>query len=175
MPGLVGGHCIGVDPYYLTYKAQELGYHSQVINSGRYVNDSMGFYVAKQTVKKLIAMGKDLSKSKVLVMGATFKEDVEDIRNSKVIDVINEFKSYGVAVDVIDPRADNDELKHEYGIELTPQAGNDYDAIVVAVNHKEYTSLTEVDFKKMTKPEALIVDLKGILRGKIRDLKYWSL
>lgn len=175
MPGLVGGHCIGVDPYYLTYKAQELGYHSQVINSGRYVNDSMGFYVAKQTVKKLIAMGKDLSKSKVLVMGATFKEDVEDIRNSKVIDVINEFKSYGVAVDVIDPRADNDELKHEYGFELTPQAGNDYDAIVVAVNHKEYTSLTEVDFKKMTKPEALIVDLKGILRGKIRDLKYWSL
>lgn len=175
MPGLVGGHCIGVDPYYLTYKAQELGYHSQVINSGRYVNDSMGFYVAKQTVKKLIAMGKDLSKSKVLVMGATFKEDVEDIRNSKVIDVINEFKSYGVAVDVIDPRADNDELKHEYGIELTPQAGNDYDAIVVAVNHQEYTTLTEVDFKKMTKPEALIVDLKGILRGKIRDLKYWSL
>jgi len=175
MPGLVGGHCIGVDPYYLTYKAQELGYHSQVINSGRYVNDSMGFYVAKQTVKKLIAMGKDLSKSKVLVMGATFKEDVEDIRNSKVIDVINEFKSYGVAVDVIDPRADSDELKHEYGLELTPQAGNDYDAIVVAVNHKEYTSMTETDFKKMTRPEALIVDLKGILRGKIHDLKYWSL
>ncbi len=175
MPGLVGGHCIGVDPYYLTYKAQELGYHSQVINSGRYVNDSMGFYVAKQTVKKLIAMGKDLSKCKVLVMGATFKEDVEDIRNSKVVDVINEFKSYGVAVEVIDPRADSDELRHEYGFELTPAAGNDYDAIVVAVNHKEYTSLTEVDFKKMVKPEALIVDLKGILRGKIRDLKYWSL
>lgn len=175
MPGLVGGHCIGVDPYYLTYKAQELGYHSQVINSGRYVNDSMGFYVAKQTVKKLIAMGKDLSKCKVLVMGATFKEDVEDIRNSKVVDVINEFKSYGVAVEVIDPRADNDELRHEYGFELTPVAGNDYDAIVVAVNHKEYTALTEVDFKKMAKPEALIVDLKGILRGKIRDMKYWSL
>lgn len=96
MPGLVGGHCIGVDPYYLTYKAQELGYHAQVINSGRYVNDSMGFYVAKQTVKKLIALGKDINKSRVLVMGATFKEDVEDIRNSKVADVINEFKSYGV-------------------------------------------------------------------------------
>ena len=175
MPGLVGGHCIGVDPYYLTYKAQELGYHSQVINSGRYVNDSMGFYVAKQTVKKLIAMGKDLSKCKVLVMGATFKEDVEDIRNSKVVDVINEFKSYGVAVEVIDPRADSDELRHEYGFELTPAPGNDYDALVVAVNHKEYTALTEVDFKKMVKPEALIVDLKGILRGKIRDLKYWSL
>lgn len=175
MPGLVGGHCIGVDPYYLTYKAQELGYHSQVINSGRYVNDSMGFYVAKQTVKKLIAMGKDLNKCKVLVMGATFKEDVEDIRNSKVADVINEFKSYGVGVDVIDPRANSEELKHEYGFELVPQASNDYDAIVVAVNHKEYMALTEVDFKKMAKPEAMIVDLKGILRGKIKDLKYWSL
>ena len=175
MPGLVGGHCIGVDPYYLTYKAQELGYHSQVINSGRYVNDSMGFYVAKQTVKKLIAMGKDLNKCKVLVMGATFKEDVEDIRNSKVADVINEFKSYGVGVDVIDPRANSEELRHEYGFELVPQASNDYDAIVVAVNHKEYMALTEVDFKKMAKPEAMIVDLKGILRGKIKDLKYWSL
>src|SRR5439155_21665716 len=101
MPGLVGGHCIGVDPYYLTYKAQELGYHSQVINSGRYVNDSMGFYVAKQTVKKLIALGKDIVKTKVLVMGATFKENVEDIRNSKVSDVIQEFKSFGVNIEVV--------------------------------------------------------------------------
>ena len=113
-PGLVGGHCIGVDPYYLTYKAQELGYHSQVINSGRYVNDSMGFYVAKQTVKKMIAKGKDISKSKVLVMGATFKEDVEDIRNSKVTDVVNEFKSFGVTIEVTDPYASSDELMHEY-------------------------------------------------------------
>lgn len=175
MPGLVGGHCIGVDPYYLTYKAQELGYHSQVINSGRYVNDSMGFYVAKQTVKKLIAMGKDLNKCKVLVMGATFKEDVEDIRNSKVADVINEFISYGVNVDVIDPRANSEELKAEYGFELTKNHANDYDAIVVAVNHKEYKNLLEADFKKMAKPEALIVDLKGILNGKIKELKYWSL
>lgn len=175
MPGLVGGHCIGVDPYYLTYKAQEMGYHSQVINSGRYVNDSMGFYVAKQTVKKLIAMGKDLSKCKVLVMGATFKEDVEDIRNSKVADVINEFKSYGVQVEVIDPKANSEELKHEYGFELTPEAGNDYDAIVVAVNHKEYKQMTESDFQKLARPEALIVDLKGILRGRIKHLKYWSL
>jgi UDP-N-acetyl-D-galactosamine dehydrogenase len=175
MPGLVGGHCIGVDPYYLTYKAQELGYHSQVINSGRYVNDSMGFYVAKQTVKKLIAMGKDLSKCKVLVMGATFKEDVEDIRNSKVTDVIHEFKSYGVAVDVIDPKANSEELKHEYGFELTPVPSNDYDAVVVAVNHKEYKAMAEDEFQKLTKEDALIVDLKGILRGKINHLKYWSL
>jgi UDP-N-acetyl-D-glucosamine/UDP-N-acetyl-D-galactosamine dehydrogenase len=175
MPGLVGGHCIGVDPYYLTYKAQELGYHSQVINSGRYVNDSMGFYVAKQTVKKLIALGKNLAQAKVLVMGATFKEDVEDIRNSKVSDVVNEFKSYGVSVDVIGPKASSDELKHEYGFELTTNPTNDYDAIVVAVNHKEYTLLTEADFKKMTNEKAIIIDLKGILRGKIKDLQYWSL
>ena len=175
MPGLVGGHCIGVDPYYLTYKAQELGYHSQVINSGRYVNDSMGFYVAKQTVKKLIAMGKNLAKAKVLIMGATFKEDVEDIRNSKVADVVHEFKSYGVSVDVIDPKADSAELMHEYGYELTTTPSNDYDAIVVAVNHKEYIKMDEGDFKKMCSDKAIIVDLKGILRGKIKDLQYWSL
>jgi UDP-N-acetyl-D-galactosamine dehydrogenase len=175
MPGLVGGHCIGVDPYYLTYKAQELGYHAQIITSGRYVNDSMGFYVAKQTVKKLIALGIDINKSRVLVMGATFKEDVEDIRNSKVVDVINEFKSYGVAVDVIDPRASSEELKHEYGFELVAEAGTGYDSIVVAVNHKEYKNFTEADFKKLGSDKAIIVDLKGILRGKIKDLNYWSL
>jgi UDP-N-acetyl-D-galactosamine dehydrogenase len=175
MPGLVGGHCIGVDPYYLTYKAQELGYHAQIINSGRYVNDSMGFYVAKQTVKKLIALSVDINKSRVLVMGATFKEDVEDIRNSKVVDVINEFKSYGVAVDVIDPRASSEELKHEYGFELVAEPGTGYDAIIVAVNHKEYKNFTEADFKKLGSDKAIIVDLKGILRGKIKDLNYWSL
>ncbi len=175
MPGLVGGHCIGVDPYYLTYKAQELGYHSQVINSGRYVNDSMGFYVAKQTVKKLIALGKDLAKSKVLVMGATFKEDVEDIRNSKVADLVNEFRSYGVNIDVIDPKANSDELKHEYGFELTTKPANDYDAIVIAVNHKEYIGLSEDDLKKMCSDKAIIVDLKGIFRKKIKTLAYWSL
>jgi UDP-N-acetyl-D-galactosamine dehydrogenase len=174
-PGLVGGHCIGVDPYYLTYKAQELGYHAQVINSGRYVNDSMGFYIAKQTVKKLIAKGKDISKSKVLVMGATFKEDVEDIRNSKVSDVIQEFKSYGVNVEVTDPRASSAELKHEYGFELVDKIGNDYDAVIVAVNHKEYSHLNEGYFISISKPEGIIVDIKGIFRGKIKKLSYWSL
>ena len=175
MPGLVGGHCIGVDPYYLTYKAQELGYHSQVINSGRYVNDSMGFYVAKQTVKKLIAMGKDIAKARVLVMGATFKEDVEDIRNSKVSDVVNEFKSYGVNVDVIDPNASSDEIKEEYGFELVANPGNNYDAVMVSVNHKEYVGMTEEDFKKLCNEKALIVDLKGLYRGKFKTLQYWSL
>lgn len=174
-PGLVGGHCIGVDPYYLTYKAQELGYHAQVINSGRYVNDSMGFYVAKQTVKKLIAMGKDINKSRVLVMGATFKEDVEDIRNSKVADVINEFKSYGVKTEVTDPHASSEELKHEYGFELVDKIGTGYDAVVLAVNHKDYHKIDENYLLSICSPDAVIVDLKGMLRGKISKLKYWSL
>ena len=174
-PGLVGGHCIGVDPYYLTYKAQELGYHAQVINSGRYVNDSMGFYIAKQTVKKLISFGKDINKSKVLVMGATFKEDVEDIRNSKVADVINEFKSYGVKTEVIDPHASSEELMHEYGFGLTDQPGKDYDAVIIAVNHKEYRNLDESYFESICSPDAIIVDIKGVVRGRISKLKYWSL
>jgi UDP-N-acetyl-D-galactosamine dehydrogenase len=174
-PGLVGGHCIGVDPYYLTYKAQELGYHAQVINSGRYVNDSMGFYVAKQTVKKIIASGKDVSKSKVLVMGATFKENVEDIRNSKVADVVKELSSYGVHVEVTDPKADSNELKHEYGFELVKNLGKDYDAIIIAVNHDEYKNLNEEWFASALNHDGLLVDLKGMLKGKIKNINYWSL
>lgn len=174
-PGLVGGHCIGVDPYYLTYKAQELGYHAQVINSGRYVNDSMGFYVAKQTVKKIIAAGKDVSKSKVLVLGATFKENVEDIRNSKVADVVKELISYGVAVEVMDPKANNEHLKLEYGFELVEKAGESYDAVIAAVNHDEYKSLTEEWFESILSKDGLIVDIKGMFRGKIKNLNYWSL
>jgi UDP-N-acetyl-D-glucosamine/UDP-N-acetyl-D-galactosamine dehydrogenase len=174
-PGLVGGHCIGVDPYYLTYKAQELGYHAQVINSGRYVNDSMGFYVAKQTVKKIIAAGKDVSKSKVLVMGATFKENVDDIRNSKVADVVKELVSYGVHVEVADPRADSNDLKEEYGFELIKNIGKEYDAIIIAVNHNEYNDLGEEWFKSALKPDGLIVDIKGVLKNKIKGINYWSL
>jgi UDP-N-acetyl-D-glucosamine/UDP-N-acetyl-D-galactosamine dehydrogenase len=174
-PGLVGGHCIGVDPYYLTYKAQSVGYHAQVINSGRYVNDSMGFYVAKQTVKKIIASGKDVSKAKVLVMGATFKENVEDIRNSKVADVVKELKSYGVNVDVTDPRADSKELKHEYGFDLVKTPARDYDAVIVAVNHKEYLNLNELDFQSMMNKDGIVVDIKGIYKDKIKNLSYWSL
>jgi UDP-N-acetyl-D-galactosamine dehydrogenase len=174
-PGLVGGHCIGVDPYYLTYKAQSVGYHAQVINSGRYVNDSMGFYVAKQTVKKIIAAGKDVSKSKVLVMGATFKENVEDIRNSKVADVVRELKSYGVNIEVTDPKADSSHLKEEYGFELVKTPAKDYDAVIVAVNHKEYLNLSESDFKSMMNKDGLLVDIKGIYKDKIKDLAYWSL
>ena len=174
-PGLVGGHCIGVDPYYLTYKAQEVGYHAQVINSGRYVNDSMGFYVAKQTVKKIIATGKDVSKSKVLVMGATFKENVEDIRNSKVADVVKELISYGVQVDVTDPKADSKHMKHEYGFDLVEKIGTDYDAVIVAVNHNEYMNLDEKYFESISGKDAILVDLKGIYKDKIQKLTYWSL
>jgi UDP-N-acetyl-D-galactosamine dehydrogenase len=173
-PGLVGGHCIGVDPYYLTYKAESLGYHARVINSGRYVNDSMGFYIAKNLVKKISASGKNISKSKVLVMGATFKEDVSDIRNSKVADIVKELKSFGVSVDVVDPHADSEELKHEYGFGLnTP--GKGYDGIIVAVNHKEYIGLDEKYFKKLLSPKGVLVDVKGIYRRRFNELLYWSL
>ncbi|MCB9224328.1 MAG: nucleotide sugar dehydrogenase [Crocinitomicaceae bacterium] len=175
-PGLVGGHCIGVDPYYLTHKAKELGYHAKIINSGRYVNDSMGFYVGKQTVKKMIAQGKNPMESRVLIMGTTFKEDVSDIRNSKVVDVYKEMESFAVKLDVIDPHADSAEVFEEYGYEVIDAPKNNYDAIIVAVNHREYSNLTEDDFKKMMKDgKGIIVDLKGIYKGKIKDLEYWSL
>ena len=175
-PGLVGGHCIGVDPYYLTHKAQQAGYHSKVITSGRYVNDSMGFYIGKQTVKKILAKGKHIQDAKILVMGATFKEDVSDIRNSKVIDIINELKSFQVQVDLIDPHASSDEMQHEYGVPLTATPTNDYDAIIVAVNHKEYQSLTESDFRGMMKDDlGIFVDVKGIFKGQIDNMEYWSL
>ena len=175
-PGLVGGHCIGVDPYYLTHKAQQAGYHSKVITSGRYVNDSMGFYIGKQTVKKILAKGKHIQSAKVLVMGATFKEDVSDIRNSKVIDVVNELKSFQVQVDLVDPHASSKEMEREYGVSLIENPTNDYDAIIVAVNHKEYTRLTESDFKALLKDDlGIFVDIKGIFKGKIKDLEYWSL
>jgi UDP-N-acetyl-D-galactosamine dehydrogenase len=175
-PGLVGGHCIGVDPYYLTHKAQLAGYHSKVITSGRYVNDSMGFYIAKQTVKKIIARGKHIQDAKVLVMGATFKEDVSDIRNSKVIDIVSELVSFQVHVDLIDPHASSDEMQHEYGVGLVEKASNDYDAIIVAVNHKEYQQMVESDFTGMlTDGTGVFVDVKGIFKNKIKDLEYWSL
>jgi UDP-N-acetyl-D-glucosamine/UDP-N-acetyl-D-galactosamine dehydrogenase len=174
-PGLVGGHCIGVDPYYLTHKAKQLGYHAKIINSGRYVNDSMGFYVGKQTVKKIIKNGINVMEARVLIMGATFKENVADIRNSKVVDVVREFESFGVHVDVIDPHADSDELKHEYGFGLATEIADDYAAVIVAVNHDEYVGLHESYFKNLMQPNGIFVDLKGIYKGKIKDLQRWSL
>lgn len=174
-PGLVGGHCIGVDPYYLTHKAEKLGYHAQIINSGRFVNDSMGGYVAKQTVKKIIASGKNIQKARVLVMGATFKENVSDIRNSKVVDTVRELKSFSVHVDVIDPYASAKEVSQEYNYELCDKPEGKYDAVIVAVNHKEYAALPESYFKEILSDKAIFVDLKGIYRGKISAFEYWSL
>lgn len=174
-PGLVGGHCIGVDPYYLTYKAYKLGIHAQIISSGRKINDSIAEHIAKQTVKKMIAEDISIKNAKVLVMGATFKENVSDIRNSKVADVIKELKSYGISVDVIDPYADSDELNHEYGFKLTEKPANNYSAIVVAVNHKEYCGLSEDYFMNLSAEKGILIDVKGIYRNKINKLVYWSL
>ena len=175
-PGLVGGHCIGVDPYYLTHKAQQAGYHAKVITSGRYVNDSMGFYIAKQTVKKILAQGKHIQDAKVLVMGATFKEDVSDIRNSKIVDIVSELKSFQVKVDLIDPHADSSEMEHEYGITLAAETQNDYDAVIVAVNHEAYLALDEKYFQGILKDSnGVFVDVKGIYKNKMKELDYWSL
>ncbi len=174
-PGLVGGHCIGVDPYYLTFKAEEYRYHARVINAGRYVNDSMGFYVAKQTVKQLINAGKNILNSKVLVMGITFKENVSDLRNSRVADVVSELQQYRVGVEVVDPFANKKEVFEEYGIALQDNIGSDYDAVIVAVGHKPYAELDESYFKSITTPGAVLVDVKGMYRNKIKELNYWSL
>ncbi len=174
-PGLVGGHCIGVDPYYLSYKAKEFGYHAQMINSGRSINDSMGSYVASQTVKKIIAGNHNVKGAKVLIMGATFKEDVSDIRNSKVADIVNELNTYGVDVSVTDPYADSDQVYSEYGYKLIDKLDADYQAVIVAVNHKQYLGFDENYFKLLTGENGILVDIKGIYKGKIHDLTYWSL
>lgn len=174
-PGLVGGHCIGVDPYYLTYKAKEYRYHAQIINSGRFVNDSMGFYVAKQTVKKIIAANKNVLNSRVLVMGVTFKEDVSDLRNSRVADLINELKSYGIKVDIVDPYANKQELLKEYGFELCNKPTPLYDAVVVAVAHKEFKQLPITYFENLLNQNGILVDVKGIFRKHKYNVTYWSL
>ncbi|HNR16651.1 MAG TPA: nucleotide sugar dehydrogenase [Chitinophagaceae bacterium] len=174
-PGLVGGHCIGVDPYYLTYKAKELGYHSEVILSGRSINDNMGKYVAKKVIQHIIRNSGDVKSAKVLIKGATFKEDVSDIRNSKVSDVINALKEFYVNVDVEDPHADSKELEHEYGFGLVEKIANDYDAVIIPVPHKQYKDLDESYFASITKPHAMVADLKGIYRNKITNRTYWSL
>jgi UDP-N-acetyl-D-galactosamine dehydrogenase len=174
-PGLVGGHCIGIDPYYLTFKAKEFRYFPQIIEAGRSINDSMEFYVAKRVVKQILATGKAITTAKVLIMGATFKENVSDIRNSKVIDIVHELQQYKVEVDIIDPYASNEQLQEEYGISLTQNIRNDYDAIIAAVNHKEYCCLTEDYFKSICKDNAVFFDVKGVFLGKIKDITYMSL
>ena len=152
-----------------------MGYHAKIINSGRAVNDSMGAYVGSKTVKMILATGKSLIDARVLVMGTTFKEDVSDIRNSKVVDVINEIKSFSCRVDVVDPHADSDELQKEYGFELTTTINAPYDAIIVAVNHKDYLSLDEKYFKSILSEKGVLVDIKGIYKDTNFDLDYWTL
>ena len=174
-PGLVGGHCIGVDPYYLTHKANELGYKSQVILAGRTINDDMANYVARKIVQHIIKTNGNVKAARVLVKGATFKENVSDIRNSKVADVVKALKAYSVNVDVEDPHADSDELQHEYGFGLTGNIHNEYDAVIVTVPHTAYTQLDDTYFCSITKSHALIADLKGIYRNKINNREYWSL
>jgi UDP-N-acetyl-D-galactosamine dehydrogenase len=174
-PGLVGGHCIGVDPYYLTHKAKELGYHSEVILAGRNINDGMGRYVANKVVQHLIRHIGDPRQARVLVKGATFKEDVSDIRNSKVSDVIRGLQEFFVQVDVVDPHADSDELMHEYGFGLAEKVGEGYDAVIVPVPHQAYRGLDDAYFASITKPHGLVVDLKGIYRNRIDSRTYWSL
>jgi UDP-N-acetyl-D-galactosamine dehydrogenase len=174
-PGLVGGHCIGVDPYYLTHKASELGYHSKVILSGRVINDGMGALVAKDVVQHIIKMDKSLKQSRVLVLGATFKENVSDIRNSKVADVISELKSYHLNVDVVDPYADSEELEHEYGFSLANEISGPYDAIILAVNHAQYEAQDQAYFKSLLNEGGLLFDIKGVLRHKSNGLAYRSL
>lgn len=174
-PGLVGGHCIGVDPYYLTYKANALGYDAEVILAGRNINDNMAKYVAKKVIQHIIRNSSDVKSAKVLVKGATFKENVSDIRNSKVCEMVKALKSYYVNVDVEDPYADSAELQHEYGFGLVSETGNDYDAVIITVPHNEYRSLDDAYFAGISKPHALIADLKGIYRQAIKNRTYWSL
>ena len=179
-PGLVGGHCIGVDPYYLTYKAEKLGYHSQVILAGRRINDDMGKYVAEMTVKKLIAAGKTVKDAKVAILGFTFKENCPDIRNTRIIDIVEELKEYGVTAVVADPQADADEAKKFYNIDLCNQDDiKDVSAVIVAVAHDEYKDISVGDIDKLISDDKkVLIDIKGILDRKVFEnagYTYWRL
>lgn len=182
-PGLVGGHCIGVDPYYLTFKAEELGYHPQVILAGRKINDNMGKYIAEEAVKRLIKADKTVKGARVLIAGITFKENVSDIRNSRVIDIIGELKEYGVRVIICDPLADKEEVRHEYGVELTKYSKDiKADAVVIAVNHdifkKELTLTALKRHMNGSGTKGVVIDVKGIFNPDVfkgSGLSYWRL
>lgn len=157
-PGLVGGHCIGVDPYYLTYKADSLGYHPQVILAGRRINDNMGVYIANNVIKLMAQHELPINKANVLILGITFKENCPDIRNSKVVDVIRELQSFGTSIDIYDPQADAAEVQHEYGLTLIGKPDKKYHAIVLAVSHQEFKVL---DLDSISHPKVVIYDVKG--------------
>ena len=176
-PGLVGGHCIGVDPYYLLHKSKQLGIDPQVILSGRRINDGMPAFIAKRLIQMLIQKGKSPQNAKVLVKGMTFKEDVSDIRNSKVVDLINELMDYSVNVHVIDVNASPNEVAHEYKLTLIDKPSRDYDAVIVAVGHEEYKGLSEQDFADLMAEDAVLMDLKSLYINLKDSAKfsYWSL
>jgi UDP-N-acetyl-D-glucosamine/UDP-N-acetyl-D-galactosamine dehydrogenase len=171
-PGLVGGHCIGVDPYYLTYKAAALGYESKVISSSRYINDDMAKYVARKIITHVL---RNSNEPRVLVKGVTFKENVSDIRNSKIIDTVKELLLFNIHVDVEDPYAQGEEVHEEYGLKLCTKEEKDYDAVIITVPHKPYMNLDDNYFTSITKNKAVIADLKGIYKSKIKSREYWSL
>ncbi len=180
-PGLVGGHCIGVDPYYLTYKAEQIGYDSQVILAGRRINDSMGKYVAESTVKNLIKANIGVDSAKIAMLGFTFKENCPDTRNTRVIDIYNELKEYGISPAIVDPVADVQEAKEEYGLDFVSLDDvRDMDAVIVAVAHEEFKAMTPQDIEKLFKADAqkVLVDVKGIFDRKDyenKDYIYWRL
>ncbi len=174
-PGLVGGHCIGVDPYYLLHKSHELGYDPQVILSGRRVNDQMPEFVAKKLVQLLITKDKNPGACRILILGMTFKENVSDIRNSKVAELYEELRSYSMQVHVSDYLADADEVHEEYGIQLVDDVNYNYDAVVVAVAHERYKNMTNQDFEKIMNRDPILIDIKGIFDPKDLKINYWCL
>lgn len=171
-PGLVGGHCIGVDPYYLTYKAQSVGYHPEIILAGRRLNDGMGKYVARQLIKAMLKKRIHVDGSRVLVLGLTFKENCPDLRNTKVVDIMNELKDYGVQVDCYDPWVNTEEAQHEYGVApiLKPKKG-EYDAVVLAVAHSQFTEMGSKEIRALGKTEHILYDLKYALPEYASDLR----
>ena len=171
-PGLVGGHCIGIDPYYLTYKAAALGYESKVIASSRYINDDMARYVARKIITHVLRIS---GEPRVLVKGVTFKENVSDIRNSRIVDTVKELLAFNIAVDVEDPYAMEDEVHEEYGLHLCRNIAGNYDAVIITVPHVQYKDLDDAYFTSITRDGALIADLKGTYKNRISNRKYWSL
>ena len=171
-PGLVGGHCIGVDPYYLTYKAQSIGYSPEVILAGRRLNDSMGPYVASRLIKKMNEKEIDLTKARVLILGMAFKEDCNDVRNTKVVDVIDELKEYSITVDVCDPLVDSRKVLKEFDIRIDELPEKPvYDAVILAVAHKEFIELSSEDYKSLLKPNGILFDLKSVLNRDVVDMR----
>ncbi|MFT3932748.1 MAG: nucleotide sugar dehydrogenase [Chitinophagaceae bacterium] len=171
-PGLVGGHCIGVDPYYLTHKAASMGYDTKLIAASRFINDDMAKYVARKVITHVLRIA---ANPRVLVKGVTFKENVSDIRNSKIVDTVKELLAFNIQVDIEDPYAKPPDVLEEYGLQLTDGTSSNYDAVIITVPHTIYTTLTDAYFASISQPAAMIFDLKGIYKGKIFSRQYWSL